>query len=375
MKYLRYLLLFGLCSGVGADTYYAFNPPTGIPVCTASTYVCTAAASTDVAAALSTGSSPSLTNGLTVNQLAINTGSPTAAAWTTNGLGLTGAASTLTDSSSTGTITEETAMSLPAYTFAASNAGVTITNLDTLYVPAPAAGTNVTGPNLWSIHTLGKNLFSAGFQSQGGTISLNVSSNSAVNIGTGTTTSTVTLGGGSNAVTFNATTLTLGGSTVVTSSSPVTLSNATVKFTGVTTGTNADTLCLSASGVVLIQAAACTISSLRFKEHIVDFRGDVLARFSAVEVASYNMKANDRPNPDPNFGTRQVGLIAENIAKVFPECTIYENDMRTPKSYRQECVIAMLVRGEQELIGHNRLLAARLAKIEIKPRILRAAVH
>jgi hypothetical protein len=131
---------------------------------------------------------------------------------------------------------------------------------------------------------------------------------------------------------------------------------STVNLTGLTTGTNADFLCLSSGGVVLLQTSACTISSLRFKEHVVDFKADALAGIAQLEVASYNMKAGDKPNPDPNFGSRQTGLIAENIAQVFPQCAIYENDMKTPKSYRQECIIAMLVKGEKELMEQNRLL-------------------
>jgi hypothetical protein len=153
------------------------------------------------------------------------------------------------------------------------------------------------------------------------------------------------------------------------------IATTSIYLPNLTTGTNADFLCLTAGKVMVLQSSACTISSLRFKEHVVNFKADALSRISALEVASYNMKPNDRPNPDPNYGTRQIGLIAENIAKVLPECAIYENDMKTPKSYRQECVIAMLVKGEQELMTQNRLLTARLSRVERKPRILRASLH
>jgi hypothetical protein len=148
---------------------------------------------------------------------------------------------------------------------------------------------------------------------------------------------------------------------------------SSITFPEVTTGTNADFVCMATGGVLTLQTSACTISSRRFKEHIVNFKTDALAGISALEVASYNMKAMDKPNADPNYGTRQVGLIAENIAQVFPECVIYENDMHTPKSYRQECIIAMLVKGEQELMAQNRMLTARLAKVE-KPGTLQAHV-
>jgi len=170
---------------------------------------------------------------------------------------------------------------------------------------------------------------SAGETDTGGIINLNVSSNNAVNIGTGTTNSTVTIGGGSNAVTIAA------------SAGNLTLSN-------VTTGTNADFVCMASGNKVTLQTSSCTISSKRFKENLLTVRSSVLPTISDMEVASFNMKPREVPNPDPNFGSRQIGLIAENIAQVSPECAIYENDMKTPKSYRQECVIALLVKGMQE---------------------------
>ena len=127
---------------------------------------------------------------------------------------------------------------------------------------------------------------------------------------------------------------------------PITLLN-TVILNSVGTGANADFLCLSAANVILIQASACTISSLRFKENVEDMTDSALGLLTQLEVASYSLK--DTGNKDPNATTRQTGLIAENVAKIAPECAIYEDDMTTPKSYRQECVIALLVKGEQEL--------------------------
>ncbi len=137
-----------------------------------------------------------------------------------------------------------------------------------------------------------------------------------------------------------------------------------IRFAGVTTGTNTDFVCMASGGVLTLQTSACTISSLRFKEHVRPFIGNALTKIEALEVDSFNMERTAEPNPDPNFGAMQIGLIAENIAKVLPACAIYENDMSTPKSYRQECVIAMLIKGEQELIAQNTELKARLLKVE-----------
>jgi hypothetical protein len=86
--------------------------------------------------------------------ISINTGSLSAASWTTAGLALSGTAATLTDSTASGTVTTESAAALPIYTIAATNS-ITITNLAELYLPAPVAGTNVTGTHLWSLFTAG----------------------------------------------------------------------------------------------------------------------------------------------------------------------------------------------------------------------------
>jgi hypothetical protein len=117
---------------------------------------------------------------------------------------------------------------------------------------------------------------------------------------------------------------------------------------------------MAAGGVLTLQTSACTISSLRFKEDVHDIGSSVIPEIARMEVASFKMKERDHPNPDPNFAARQTGLIAENIAKVAPECAIYEDDMKTPKSYRQECVIALLVKATQEQAREIAKLKRRL---------------
>jgi hypothetical protein len=133
-----------------------------------------------------------------------------------------------------------------------------------------------------------------------------------------------------------------------------------IAFPNVTTGTNTYFVCMATANVLTLQTSACTISSKRFKEHLIDMRSSALPAIGGMEVASFNMKPAAKPNPDPNYGSRQIGLIAENIAKVAPECAIYENDMKTPKSYRQECVIALLVKSVQEQQREIRALKARV---------------
>lgn len=133
--------------------------------------------------------------------------------------------------------------------------------------------------------------------------------------------------------------------------------SGTITFPGVTTGANTDFVCMSAGGVLTLQTSACTISSLRFKENVKDMEGSAESSIDKLRVASFQMK--DTNNKDPNARSKQIGLIAENIAQVAPECAIYEDDMKTPKSYRQECVIALLVKATQEQAKEIAELKAR----------------
>jgi hypothetical protein len=137
--------------------------------------------------------------------------------------------------------------------------------------------------------------------------------------------------------------------------------NGTVTFSALSTGTNADFLCLSSGGVVLIQSSACTISSLRFKEHVTPWDGYALPEIMKLKTFTYYMKAAKKPNHDPNFGSNQIGLTAEEVSKIEPKCAIYENDIKTPKSYRQKCVITMLVKGTQE--QQAEIVALKAARI------------
>jgi Chaperone of endosialidase len=133
--------------------------------------------------------------------------------------------------------------------------------------------------------------------------------------------------------------------------------SGTITFSGLRTGTNTDFVCMSPGGVLTIQTSACTISSLRFKENVEDMEGSAEPSIDKMRVASFQMK--DTNNQDPNARSKQIGLIAENIAQVAPECAIYEDDMKTPKSYRQECVIALLVKAMQEQAKEIAELKAR----------------
>lgn len=138
-------------------------------------------------------------------------------------------------------------------------------------------------------------------------------------------------------------------------------SSGTITLSGVTTGTNTNFACFAAGGVMTLQGSACTISSMRFKNLIGPQPADkALADVLKLEPIAFTMKPGDEPNPDWNYDKPQIGLSAENVAAVNPKCAIYEQDGVTPKSYRQECVIAELVGAVRALKADNDSLRAEI---------------
>ncbi len=133
-------------------------------------------------------------------------------------------------------------------------------------------------------------------------------------------------------------------------------------MTGITTGTNADTVCLKADGTLLIQAAACTISSLRFKPDWSPYRGNALETIDRFDVGTFHLVVPGEPNRDRNADRLQIGLNAENVARYLPMAALYEEDGVTPKSYRQESVIALIVAAIKRLKADNDNLRAEIKK-------------
>jgi len=94
--------------------------------------------------------SPTLTN-LTISSGSITlSGDQLAAAWTTSGLRIVEAGGTLTDTSSSGTVTDAYTYKFGANTIAASNS-VVFSNYTTLYVREPVPGANVTFVKQWAL--------------------------------------------------------------------------------------------------------------------------------------------------------------------------------------------------------------------------------
>lgn len=156
-------------------------------------------------------------------------------------------------------------------------------------------------------------------------------------------------GAGSNTTTI--------GNTSVTSA----LINGTLTISAINTGTNADFLCISSGNLVLRQTTACTISSKRFKENIHPFSDIALREIGKLKVVTFTKKApvDGNLDTDVNAYTPQIGLIAEDVAHIDRKLAIYEQDRITPKSYRQESLIALEAKAIQEQQKEIEQLAPR----------------
>lgn len=166
---------------------------------------------------------------------------------------------------------------------------------------------------------------SLGITVTGAVASLNASSNFGTNINTGTSTGAIAIGNSSH--------------------------TGLTSLLGLTTGTAADTLCLTAGGLVLLQAAACTISDPDLKTDKYVFTGSVLN--AALKMPTWTFRLKDwKTNRDPNARNIQLGLMAPDVQKFFPLCSEFYSEgpklLKKPKSWKQDCMIAVLFKGLQE---------------------------
>ena len=200
-----------------------------------------------------------------------------------------------------------------------AGSGSTITNATGLYIADQTAG----GTGNYGIHTLVSSGTSKWNIYSSGTANSAFSGNVAIG---STTAPAVPL-----AVTGNAT-----------------ITGATITLSGVTTGTNADFVCMAAGGVLTLQTSSCTISSKRFKDDLGLMKIDALNEILSLKPSFFKMKPMASENKDINFMRPQYGLYAEDVAKVDPALAIYEQDGITPKSYRETAVISVLIGAVQE---------------------------
>ena len=86
----------------------------------------------------------------------------------------------------------------------------------------------------------------------------------------------------------------------------------------------------------------------KLKDDIVEVSGDAAFNdLMALRPVSFKFKQTRPPNADPNFTKPQYGFIAEEVADVDPQITVYDNDGVTPKSWDERHVVPLLVKGFQ----------------------------
>ena len=136
----------------------------------------------------------SLTNGAIVSGGTLTFSGPISApAWTTTGIRHVAIPTTLTDTTSTGIVANAYTNTFGGNTIAASNA-TTYFNYATAYINIPAAGTNVSIINAWSIITEG-NILLRGNKIDGPSSTTAFPSATSLSIGATAAAATVTVGG------------------------------------------------------------------------------------------------------------------------------------------------------------------------------------
>ena len=139
-------------------------------------------------------SGASLTNSATVSGGGLTfSGAISAPAWTTTGIRHISIPTTLTDTTSTGTVANAYTNSFGGNTIAATNA-TTYTNYATMFVNSPTTGTNVIFTNAWSIITEG-NILLRGSKIDGPSSTTAFPSATSLSIGATAAAATVTVGG------------------------------------------------------------------------------------------------------------------------------------------------------------------------------------
>lgn len=147
--------------------------------------------------------------------------------------------------------------------------------------------------------------------------------------------------------------MTIGSTGLVSIGTSVPVIGGPLTISGLSTGMNADFLCLSSTGVVLLQSSSCTISKRQFKENIIDLDDSSLDEVMEFKPVQFNMKSQKNAdgkeiqNADKNFSHTQIGFIAEDVAEIDPRVTVYEQDEKTPKSWDERKFVALLTKAVQ----------------------------
>ncbi len=117
-------------------------------------------------------------------------------------------------------------------------------------------------------------------------------------------------------------------------------------------------VCVDANGTLGTTGCSSTPSSRRFKEQIADM-GDSSSKLIQLRPVTFLYK----PEYDDGSHTLQYGLIAEEVAKLYPEMVGYDKDGQ-PSSVKYQSLAPMLLNEVQKLAAQNRKLEDRLAALE-----------
>jgi hypothetical protein len=102
------------------------------------------------------------------------------------------------------------------------------------------------------------------------------------------------------------------------------------------------TVCVDANGKLWGSAAGCGGSSRRFKDQIADM-GDSSSRLFQLRPVSFFYKLQY----DDGSHSLQYGLIAEEVARVYPEMVVYDKDGQ-PSGVKYQMLAPMLLREFQK---------------------------
>ena len=117
-------------------------------------------------------------------------------------------------------------------------------------------------------------------------------------------------------------------------------------------------VCVDANGDLGTTGCTNTPSSRRFKEQISDM-GDSSGKLFQLRPVTFFYK----PEYDDGSHALQFGLIAEEVAKIYPDMVGYDKDGQ-PNSVKYQSLTPMLLNEVQKQNAQNRTLEERVAALE-----------
>ncbi len=189
---------------------------------------------------------------------------------------------------------------------------------------------NITGLSLSGTSTL-----TGATTLSGGAVNINVNSNNNVNINTGTSTGTTTIGGGSSPLVINSTNFDVSSagavSGVTTLNSSSTIASATGFAVNGNSGLTLDCGNQNVRGGFiggLSTTVTCGgLSDQRVKINIVSLDDNIIRRIKNINTVNFDFDCNLEYFEGNYCDTdRQTGVIAQQLAKVFPELVYEETD-------------------------------------------------